>query len=821
MREIKILTDILEKGKKHYPEAPALKIKPRYRSIIWNYGQFYNFATGLAKLLEEKKLKKGDRVILWAVNSPYWWGVFFGCLFKGIIVVPLYLQSRPKFILKIAKKTGAKLLLKSSGIKKPKKLNLAVIDIDYLDELIQNEHLFKKPLIRENDIVEILYTSGTTGDPKGVVLTHKNIVADLKAIFNIIEVKKTDRFLSILPLSHVFEQIVEFRAIAGGAQVVFVPALGSTIITRTLFENKITKMATVPEFLKRVLQRIETEAQHQGKEKILKFLFKHAPRLPRTFRKKLFKNIHQKFGGKLDLIVSGGAPLEIAVGKKWQALGINMLQGYGLTETSPVISVTPPPFENIASVGRVVPGVQVKIAQDSEILVKGPIVFKDYWQDCQKTKKAFKDGWLKTGDMGYLDKEGFLYIQGRKKFMILTASGQNVYPEDIEFELNKEKEIIDSCVVGLAKKGRVLIEAVLLSETKKPEAIINRVNKRLASFQQIQGWSIWPFADFPRTITRKVKRPEVLQYLTQKIVPEEVKLAQKEVPPLIEILSAVTQTDPALISPKTKIVKDLKLDSLMRIELISQIEGQFGVEIDEAKINPQTQVKNLEKLIKEKPKKEIKYKIASWQLHSLTKIIRQILQKFFIFSLLGMIFQIKTEGQEFLKDFSTPVIFMPNHTSSLDAPAMLRALPLKFQNSIALATAVDILYEQFKWAQKIVTLFFNAYPFPRFGQIKSGLEYTGQLLDKNWSILFFPEGRESPTGKMLPLKGGAGMMAVEMQVPVIPVKIQGARKIIPHGKHFPKKRGQILVKFGQPLYFKKWISPIAATKTIEKAIKSL
>ncbi len=818
---IKTLIDILEEGKEQFPEAPALKIKPRFRSIIWNYSQFYNFASGIAKLLEERKLKKGDRVLLWAPNSPYWLGAFFGCLLKGVIVVPLHLQNLPKFVLEVAKKTGAKLLLKSSGIKEPKKLSLAFINIDYFDHLAQSEHLFKKPLIRENDLVEILYTSGTTGHPKGVVLTHKNIVSDLKAIFNIIKVEKSDKFLSILPLSHVFEQIVEFRTLASGAQIVFVPALGSVIITRTLLENKITKMAAVPEFLKLVMSRIETEAKRQGREKILKLLFKISPSLPKKVRRILFRDVHRKFGGNLNLIVSGAAPLESEVGKKWQALGINILQGYGLTETSPVVSVTPPPFKKITSVGKVVPGVKVKIAKDDEILVKGPIVFKGYWKDSQKTKKAFEDGWFKTGDMGYLDKEGFLYIKGRKKFMILTAAGQNVYPEDIEFELNKEKGIMDSCVVGLPKRGKIEIHAVLLGKIKRAEKIIDRANKRLASFQQIQSWSTWPFSDFPRTITKKVKRLEVLEYLTQKIVPEEIKLAKKEAPPLIEILSTVTDTDPSLISSKTRVVKDLKLDSLMRIELVAQIEEQFGVEIDEEKITPKTKVKDLEELIKEKPKRKIKHKIFSWQLHPLTKRIRKVLQKIFLFPLLRIFSQTKTEGIENLEGLTTPVIFMANHISSLDGLSVVRALPSKFRDNIALAAASDVLYEKYRRFLKIVVFLLNAYPFPRISQMKSGFEHTGELLDKNWSILFFPEGRQSPTGKMLPLKEGAGALAVEMQAPVVPIKIYGTDQILPYAGRFPRKGGPILIKFGEPLYFKKWTSKKEATKIIEKSLRSL
>jgi len=810
---MKTLIDILEKCKRQFSRAPALKIKPRYRSIVWTYSQFYNFATGIAKLLEEKKLKKGDRVLLWAPNSPYWLGAFFGCLLKGVITVPLYLQNRPQFVLEIARRTQAKLLFKSAALKKLPKLNLPFINIDYLDELIGKEHSFKKNPIEEKDIVQILYTSGTTGFPKGVVLTHENIVSDLKAIFNIIKVEKSDRFLSILPLSHVFEQIVDFRALAAGAEIVFAPALGSSIITKTLFENKITKMATVPEFLKLVMQKIEKKAPSS--------LFKIASFLPKSLQKLLFKKVHDRFGGKLNLIVSGGAALDVEVGKKWQALGINILQGYGLTETSPVVTVTPPPFKKIASVGKVVSGTKVKIAEDGEILVKGLIVFKEYWRDLKKTKEAFEDSWLKTGDMGYFDKKGFLYIRGRKKFMILTAAGQNVYPEDIEFELNKEREVENSCAVGLPRGGKIEIHAVLLGKIKDPEKVIDRVNKRLASFQQIQGWSIWPFDEFPLTVTKKIKRNEVLEYLTQGIVPEDIKAAKKEFPPLIEILSTVTEVNPNLISGETKIVKDLGLDSLMRIELVAQIEEELGVEIDEAEITYQTKVRDLEKLIKEAPRRMAKYRISSWQLNPLTKVIRKVLRRILIFPLLKIISPIEIEGRENLQDLPTPVIFMPEHTSHLDSFAVLRALPSRSRDNLAMATATDVLYEQFKWIQPLATLLFNTYPFPRRGQIKLGLVYTGELLDKNYSILFYPEGRIRPTEKMLPLKRGAGMMAVEMQAAVVPVKIQGTREIIPYGSFFPRRRGRVSVKFGPLLYFKKWDSPDKATKAIEKAIKVL
>lgn len=819
---MRTILDILERSYRQFPLQPALKIKPRYRSVVWSYSQFYNFATGIAKILEEKGLDKQERVLIWAKNSPYWLGAFFGCLLKGIIVVPIHTPSQPQFIKKVASQTEAKLILKSKEFKKPPAVNLDAFNIDYRDQLIEAKHSFQKPSINQKDTAEILYTSGTTGSPKGVMLTHKNIISDLKAIENIIKIEPSDKFLSILPLSHIFEQIVDLRTLQAGAQIVFAPALASPIILRTLREERITKMVTVPEFLKLAMQGIESQAQAQHKGKILQLLFTISPYLPKGFRKILFHSIHRKFGGKLDLIVSGGAPLEESIGKKWQLLGINILQGYGLTETSPVVSVTPPPFKNLTSVGKPVPECEVKIAADGEILVKGPMVFSGYWKDAKKTKQAFKQGWFKTGDIGSQDKQGFLYIKGRKKFMILTGSGQNVFPEDIEFELNKEPSVEDSCVVGLTKKGTKQIHAVLLGDIKNAQEVIDRANKRLASFQRIQSWSVWPFSDFPRTITKKVKHHKVRQYLTKEAVPPEMKRAQKQPSPLVKILASITNTEPNLISPKTQIVKDLGLDSLMRIELVAQIEEEFGVEIDEAKITPTTRVKDIQKWLQAKPKRKVKYQISWWQLNPLTKIVRKILQQWFLFSLLGLYAQVKAEGTSNLKEVrERPVVFMANHISILDAPCVLKALPSRFRNKCGLAAATDILYEKFAWLRPLITLLFNTYPFPRRGQIKSGLKHTGSLLDENWSLLFFPEGRESPTGKLLPFKKGAGVIGATMQVPVIPVKVKGTNRVFPYGSRFPKKRGPVVVKFGPPLLFKKGIKPWLATKTIEEAIRDL
>ena len=290
---------------------------------------------------------------------------------------------------------------------------------------------------------------------------------------------------------------------------------------------------------------------------------------------------------------------------------------------------------------------------------------------------------------------------------------------------------------------------------------------------------------------------------------------------LREILAQIGQVKPSLISPETNLVKDLKLDSLMRVELVAEIEERLAMEIDEAEIGPKTKVEDLEKLIQERQRKKIKHKLASWQLHVLTRIVRKLLQKVFVFPGLVLFAPITVMGRENLKDLENPVIFMSNHTCSLDSVTTIKALPSKFRDRLALPTATDIIYEKFKWARDLVILLLNIYPFPRIGQIKTGLDYTQKLIDEKYSILFYPEGKESISGEMDVFKRGAGFLAVQAGCPVVPVRIRGAREIIPPHCHFPRKRGRISINFGSPLYFKKNMASDEATEIIKKAIKNL
>ncbi|MBI2033525.1 MAG: AMP-binding protein [Candidatus Liptonbacteria bacterium] len=837
-----VLTNILEKNAKEHGNRTALVMKMGYRTVSLSYGDVYEWSKRVAVFLERQGLQREDKVLLLAPNSPYWICLWWGSILGGYVPVPLNIQSTSELVRKIAEQTGAKVVFKYLHYKQPLPSNLSVFDAEFLNEIVSKSEgaNFRKPPIKEKDVAELMYTSGTTGDPKGVILTHKNISSNLEAILKIAPIAETDKFLSILPLSHIFEQVIGFLLpYAKGAPIVY--AHSPAAIRDLLREHRITTMAAVPEFLRVVMMKIEAQAQEGGKKKMLEILMKISGAMKlKLLQRILMRPILKKFGGRFHTVISGGAPLDPELEKKWNALGVYLLQGYGLTETSPVVSSNSYEDQRVGSVGKILPGVEVKIAPDGEILVKGANIFQGYFQNKEKTKEVFiADGpstalgasWFKTGDIGELDKEGFLYLKGRKKYMIKGPGAQNVYPEDIELELNKIPEVKDSCVVGVEKSGgQVEIHAVLLGDIKDPEKIITRVNKKLSSYQNIAGWSIWPREDFPRSATRKVKKEEVLRWLKASKIPTPPTLVGT---PLTRLLSEITGHDVSGISQKTKIVSELNLDSLLRVELVSRIEEGLGITVDEAKISSETTVLDLEEMIKKSPdgrspvgRQEPTQKappFKNWPLTRRASLGRMLTQILIIFPLARIFAKLKIEGKDRLENLPLPAIFMPNHVSFLDSLFLLMALPLKIRRKIAFAAAEDVLYEQYKNIAWLVELFFNAFPFPRHEHenIKAGLEYMGRLLDKNWSIAVYPEGKMSMTRELLPLKRGAGLVGVEMDSYIVPVKISGTADIMPAGKIMPRKGGQVSVKFGKPIKFKKSDSYIEVTRKLEGVLKEL
>jgi long-chain acyl-CoA synthetase len=478
-----------------------------------SFDNLLNAVESFTGFLQKQALSKGDRIMIWSPSRAEWLIAYLGALRAGLVVVPLDISTKEDFLHRIADTTGARLLVTTR--KQYEELQQSPVPFIDIDDLptgeIDREAL---PIIEEEDLAELVFTSGTTGQPKGVMLSHRNIVSNATAAVEVVDIRSTDSILSILPLSHMFELTIEMAVLYKGACIVYARSLSPETIFKLLSSQHIACMVLVPQALQLFLNGIEREVRRQKKERQFALLKRIAAAMPFAWRRYLFGSVHKRFGGRFRFFVSGGAYLPPQLAKSWEQMGFRVLQGYGATECSPVISANAMHDHNLESVGKPLPGVEVKIAPDQEILVHGPNVALGYWHNAEASNAAFENGWYHTGDLGYLDAKQNLYIKGRKKNLIVLANGMNVYPEDVENVLHRQEHVKDAVVLALTKSGQgPEVHAILLLEqpdSSLAKSIVQKANKSLAAHQQIRGYTLWHEQDFPRTNTLKVKRQEIL-----------------------------------------------------------------------------------------------------------------------------------------------------------------------------------------------------------------------------------------------------------------------------------------------------------------------
>ena len=366
---------------------------------------------------------------------------------------------------------------------------------------------------------------------------------------------------------------------------------------------------------------------------------------------------------------------------------------------------------------------------------------------------------LKTGDMGELDADGFLFIKGRRKYMIKGPGAENIFPEDIEEALNKTAGVRDSCVIGRElPSGMVEVHAVLLlaDPSIKPDEVVHLANQELAAYQHITGWSVWPNADFPRSITQKVKKEEVITWVKSQVKPGAAG-QRKGKTPLMLMIAQISGADVATISRTTTLGNDLKFDSLMRVELATAIEERFGILIDERLLNTRTTVDQVQELI-DKGSTVLKVPLAKhWPRSWWARVLRAAMYPLLLL-ISKLFFSYKIRGLENLDAVQGPVLLMPNHVSLLDGLFLMIALPARVRRRISFAAGFDVLYGQYRWIAWMVELCVNAFPFPRKegDHVTTGLLNMGGMLDAGYNVVMFPEGQLSRTGQLAPLKRGAG-----------------------------------------------------------------
>jgi len=708
------------------------------------------------------------------------------------------------------------------------------IPIQYLEDLPQEidriSPPYSLPAPADEDIAEIMFTSGTTGEPKGVMLKHHNIMSNVLSATQVMTIKQNNRLLSLLPLSHMMEQTAGLLVfLKHGATMVYPSSRRPAVVFRTLREQRITNIVLVPQILQVFWNSIEREVKKHGREQEWQRLLNLSGHLPIALRRLLFRPVHRQLGGCLDYLICGGAYLDPELARHWELLGVAILQGYGTTEAAPIVTTNSLKERRLDSLGKVLPGQKMKIAPDGEILIHGANVTPGYWQNPEVTAAAFDQGWYKTGDLGYLDDEGHLYFRGRKKDMIVLASGMKVYAQDVEEALKVCPIVEDACVLGIPSEGGgVQVHAVLLlkESVPSPQDIVEQANKRLADHQRVQRFTVWPFTDFPRTLTLKLRKQEVLDYVTKGTQAEGLAIVKPAVektaesPALHRLLADVAHVTVESIRPTMSLGQDLNLDSLGRVELLAAVESELDIYVDESRVSVATTVEELEALVSSAGEVSQEQVYLEWPLNRLVSLGRAVLQSLLVFPLLRLVASLKVDSREHLKGLHDPVLLATNHQSHMDTPVVLAALPLSWRRRTAVAAAADFWFAGGRAKRLLATLLFNAFPFSRTDSIRPTLERCSRLLDRGWSVLIYPEGTRSTTGRMGPFKSGSGLMAVELGVPVVPVHVRGTFEVLPKNKAIPR-RGRVQVCFGKALQFPSNTSYIDAAMALEEAVKAL
>jgi long-chain acyl-CoA synthetase len=733
---------------------PTIERLGRREAVLWSngvrtwkatYSDLYGSIAAVTEHFDQLGLRKGDRVLIWGENQLAWIAAFWGCMARGIQVVPVDYRFSPELVRRIESESRPKL----------------IIDNAYLDRMMDfpHESVVKVSDVEPNDIVEIVYTSGTTGDPKGVVHRHRHICANLRPFQNEIAKYKNwarpfqpVRILDLLPLSHMFGQTMGlFIPVLLEGAVAFTTEMHPARIVEMIHDQRITIAVTVP----RILENLRTVVD--GSSPIA---------------------THARLGWKFWAFVVGGARLDTELEEFWRRRRFVVIQGYGLTEASPVVAVNHPFHVRHGSLGKVVPGQDVKIASDGEILVRG--------------ESVTTEDWLHTGDLGEIDGEGNLYFRGRKKDLIVTPDGLNVHPDDVEAVLNSLPEIRDSTVIGTDQVHAVLIPR---DHTIDGQDVVRRANEKLEVHQRIRTWSIWPDDDFPRTpSTLKVKRHEI----ARAVASEQRDMAKESEPDL----SAMS--------------------SLERVELLSKLEDRLQTELDEVSFSRLTSSKELEEWLRQPTTVSGHSSETSVVSHWPRSLPVRAFRNFFQAALAGPLFrgllQLTITGIENLDGLKPPVIFAANHTSHLDTAAIFTALPQEWSKRLAPAMRADATSGL---TYVLACILYNTYLLPQqMAGTRRALRYTGELIDRGYCPLIFPEGERTPDGAMLPFRPGVGMMAVRLQVPVVPIRLNGLYEIYSIRDSWPG-RGPVQVSIGKALRFPRDSRYEDATEILATRIRQL
>jgi len=801
------------------------------RIARWSYGRLAASAFQFARELEARGIGAGDRVLFWSENSPEWIVAFYGCLLRGAVVVPLDLKSAPDFAGRVQQQVSAKLLLADES-----QLDVPRLSLNNLTGVIAR-HSTSRYKAEPNDLVQIVFTSGTTAEPKGVCLTHRNLLANIAPIEK--EFKKYARwerlvhplrFLCLLPLSHVFGQMMSiFIPELIGAEVYFRESYKPSEIITVVKKQRINVVVTVPRVLETLREKLQIDLKLSD-DQLDAAESRHFLRNWWSFR-----NIHRRFGWRFWAFITGGATLESDTENFWRRVGYAVIQGYGMTETASLTSLSHPFRTRQGSIGKPVSGQEVKLSEDGEILVRGDNVSPGYWNGANKPLTD-EQGWIHTGDIGEVGPEGNIYFRGRSKDTIVTAAGLKIFPADLEAALDHQPEIKESTVIPL--NGGTEALAVLIPHDERPDltAAVKRANDLLAEFQRIRHWVVWPRSDFPRTTgTRKVIKGQVAEAVKTLLADKMPANVQNALAPLsLPVISRIAGPQAARMDPSASLSDDLKLDSLGRVELLSALEDQYQIELDEAAITQATTIADIEQIVSRGKSEALSYPYPRWAMRFPMTWLRPIVYHLFLYPLTLIMCRVRVAGTERLANVKGPVLLISNHVTDADAGLILSALPWRWRLSLAIAMSGEYLRDwrypppsrgwlarlRGKAAYALGAALFNVFSLPRESGFRQSFAYAGEAVDHGWSILIFPEGAETKDGKLQPFKAGIGLLASELNIPVIPIMLRGLFELKQRRQYFVRP-GTVSITFGDPIAFSRDTTATEITRTLESTLKSL
>jgi long-chain acyl-CoA synthetase len=867
-----------------WPNNVALELQRHDQIESCTYAELRRMAESVGRWIHENRFAPGSRLAIVADNHPRWVATYLGIIASGCTVVPLDTALNTDQLTKLLKDSGTSVLFYNAKHAASARAAVSELEVKLvlMDPERQHGHTVEQPWSAdlpaifksgpanflpassaEDAIASLLYTSGTTADPKGVMLTHANFLGEVQAVFNWVDLGPSDALLGVLPMFHVLAQMANLLLpLVKGSRVVYLETLNTTELLRALRERNITAFAVVPQFFYLIHQRIFEEIGKRGvlTQKvfgILVALNRGLRKIGMNAGKLLFSKIHASLGGKMRYLVTGGSRFDPKIATDFHDLGIDVLQAYGLTETTAAVFANSPGDNVIGSVGKAMKGVEAKIvdpqpAEDGgpatgEIALRGAVVMKGYWNRPDATAAVLRDGWFYTGDLGYFDSAGNLFLTGRKKEIIVLSNGKNVYPEEVETHYLKSPYIKELAVIGLeAQAGEAgdRLHAVIVPDfdVLRQKKIVNAkevirydiesLSQQIASTKRIGSYEIWQ-DDLPRTTTRKIKRFEVEKCVKanqrQKLskdseLPVERPLSDEEtswldqpdVQRALTILREAARTPPPSLRPTHNLELDLGFDSMQRVELLSQLEDQLGGNVDESQLAGIYTVRDLVDAVLQSAASgasdtRAHTTFAGWKailaeqpnpadVISLSR--PQPVSNAFWYAVSRLIqvvaldrFDLHVHGLENLP-LSGPYIISSNHESYLDPVILPSVLPPPVFDKVFAVGTSEIFGQGFMLrlarSLRVVVVDPDAYLIPAMRASAFGLRQGRPLI-------LYPEGERSIDGAPRIFKKGAAILSIHLQVPIVPVAIEGFYEAWPRNKSFQGFK-PLKIAFGNPIF---------------------